>query len=528
MYLHRQAQVVNWTLYAFCLALVSSQLIYAFVGLDASSLWIDELWTGWLVLPSDGPGILARSVTDVHPPLYYLAVHLWTMLFGPTDIVMRSFSAACAALTIVALVALAPRWIGVAGRLFAGAIAATSPQWLEQSQNARMYALGFLLGLWLVLTALRALSEARGEHGIRTSTFVALTLSAFAFSFCHFYMFVASIGVLVFLTAAAPRWPDRFRFAAIGVLLFACMLAFIVVLLGHTEIAIQDTWFSNSPAAIVDMTVRGITKQVRLLPLAVLFILLGAATILPRFQRADAGADRATMPPLSLFMMLFVVAFVIIAGIVSSLVVAPSYSDRNVAVAAPFAWLGVAILVDHAVKTLPRWASSALLTILAASIALHGLEQWQRLRPNRTEYRAASSYIRALPECVSQPIAVMLKTDEPEKAAAGGFTAYRFGHYLPGYPLAGIGYRRNRLSLDGGTRQMLARRASGVDRCPVLAMIADTSGFDIAHFSAALRSAITDAASKTQALPDRFVIVPFSHYDVYGNRLDEAWIVRRH
>jgi hypothetical protein len=55
MYLHRQAQVVNWILYAFCLELVSSQLIYAFVGLDASSLWIDELWTGWLVLPSDGP-----------------------------------------------------------------------------------------------------------------------------------------------------------------------------------------------------------------------------------------------------------------------------------------------------------------------------------------------------------------------------------------------------------------------------------------------------------------------------------------
>jgi hypothetical protein len=527
MYLHRQAQVVTWVLYAFCLALVSSQMIYAFVGLDASSLWIDELWTGWLILPSDGPGILVRSITDVHPPFYYLVVHLWTMLFGPTDIVMRSFSAVCAALTLVALIALAPKRIGVAGRLFAGAVAATSPQWLEQSQNARMYALGFLLGLWLALTALRALSEARGEERVRSSTFMALTLSAFVFSFCHFYMFVASLGVLGFLTAAAPRWPDRFRFAAIGVLLFACMLSFIVILLGHTQIAIQDTWFSNSPSAILDMTVRGITKQVRLLPMAVLFVLLGAATILPWLQRSDTRSERAITPPLSLSMMLFVLAFVIFAGIVSSLVVAPSYSDRNVAVAAPFAWLGVAILVDHAVKVLPRWVSTALLTILTVSIALHGLEQWYRLRPNRTEYRAASRYIRALPECVGGPVPVMLKADEPDKAIGGEFTAYRFGHYLPGYPLAGIGYRHDRLLLGPNTRQLLALRASGVDRCPVLAMVADTSGFDIDRFAAALRAAITDVPVATPALSDAIVSVPFSHHDVYGNRVTEAWIVRR-
>ncbi|MDB5690897.1 MAG: rane protein-like protein [Sphingomonas bacterium] len=525
MHLDRHAHRLMLGLYILCSILICAQLIYAFVGLNASSLWIDELWTGWLIKPAYIPSILARSVTDVHPPVYYLFLHFWTLLFGTTAAVMRAFSAVCAVLAVVALIALTPRWIGLAGRLFAGAIAVTSPQWLDQSQNARMYALGFLLGLWLALVALHALSAVRSGREVRRSTFAALAVSAFLFSFCHFYMFVAALGVLGFLAAASPRWPDRLAFAGIGAVLFVCMLAFIVVLLEHTEVPIQDTWFSNSPSAIIDMTVRGITRQVRLLPLAVLSVLMVAATILPRLRRPAAGMDSAVPMPSALLMMLFVIAFVIVAGIASSLGIAPNYSDRNVAVAAPFAWLGVAILVDYAVRALPRWAAAALLALLAAAIALHALEQWHRLRAARTEHRAASNYIRALPQCAGKPIPVTLKTDQPGAAAAQGFTRYRFAYYLPGYPLAGVGYRSGRLSMADGTKRLLSRREAGLDECPVLAMIADTSGFDIEGFASSLRRALDGRPHGAPARP--IAIVPFPHYDVYGNRLTEAWVLRR-
>ena len=64
--------------------------------LGHESLWFDEGYTAWVV--SLSPADLIRAVrVDTAPPLYYLLLHGWTVLFGRSEFALRSMSALSAA-----------------------------------------------------------------------------------------------------------------------------------------------------------------------------------------------------------------------------------------------------------------------------------------------------------------------------------------------------------------------------------------------------------------------------------------------
>src|SRR5512135_1936698 len=63
-----------------------------FFQLDAQSFWNDE-GTSARVAERSLPLITAAAIGDIHPPLYYYALHFWRQLFGPGEFALRSLSA---------------------------------------------------------------------------------------------------------------------------------------------------------------------------------------------------------------------------------------------------------------------------------------------------------------------------------------------------------------------------------------------------------------------------------------------------
>jgi 4-amino-4-deoxy-L-arabinose transferase-like glycosyltransferase len=121
-------------------------------AIDRQSLWYDEGLT--VALAQRSLAQIARdAAADVHPPLYYWALHAWIGLFGAGEAAARSLSAVCGALTAALTCLIGRRWFGPLAGAVAGLAAAISPLAIHYGQEVRMYALAALLAalLWLAL-----------------------------------------------------------------------------------------------------------------------------------------------------------------------------------------------------------------------------------------------------------------------------------------------------------------------------------------------------------------------------------------
>ena len=146
-YAAERGWVKRWYLSA-CLIILLVATGLRFYRLDTQSFWNDEGNTARLV---ERPVvlILEGAAGDIHPPGYYLLLHVWRTFTGDSEFALRAFSALCGVLT-VAVAAAAGRYAG--GRrvaLGAALIVTLHPLSIYYSQEARMYA---LLGLTSALT----------------------------------------------------------------------------------------------------------------------------------------------------------------------------------------------------------------------------------------------------------------------------------------------------------------------------------------------------------------------------------------
>ena len=129
---------------------ISALTLFAFMirayRLGFQSLWWDEGWTVYFAT-ADVPSMIARTAIDIHPPLYYLALHLWTLLIGPGAVSVRLFSLAVGVVSVPLMFVVGRRLFGRRVGIFAALILAVAPFHVYYSQEARMYALVTLLAL---------------------------------------------------------------------------------------------------------------------------------------------------------------------------------------------------------------------------------------------------------------------------------------------------------------------------------------------------------------------------------------------
>jgi hypothetical protein len=132
-----------------------------FYALDRSSLWNDE-GTTWALVQRSFDRIAQEAAADIHPPLSYWLLKVWSVPFGTSAWALRAFSALCG-VALVAVTGAIARQVTPAGAarrwlpLLAGLLAALNPFLIYYSQEARMYMLLALEAATLLLLLLRLL-----------------------------------------------------------------------------------------------------------------------------------------------------------------------------------------------------------------------------------------------------------------------------------------------------------------------------------------------------------------------------------
>ena len=106
------------------------------------SLWLDEATTARVVQTHNFTEIITKfSVTDFHPPLYYLFMKMWTNIFGYSEINLRIPSVLFSMLTGYFVFKIAKLLNGYIVGILAAAFFLFNPLIIYYSQEARMYIL---------------------------------------------------------------------------------------------------------------------------------------------------------------------------------------------------------------------------------------------------------------------------------------------------------------------------------------------------------------------------------------------------
>jgi len=126
--------------------------------LGVQSLWYDETVSAHLA-SQNMPRLIAHTAGDIHPPGYYLLLHVWTRLAGNSEFTLAYASLAFGVLLIPLSYALARTLFGRSAAWWTALLVAISPFNIWYSQEVRMYTLAAALGLvtlWCALGLLRA------------------------------------------------------------------------------------------------------------------------------------------------------------------------------------------------------------------------------------------------------------------------------------------------------------------------------------------------------------------------------------
>lgn len=500
----------------------------AFMGLSNSGLWIDELFTVHLIHHDGGLSeVFRRQLADTHPPLYPFFLYVWSRLTGLSEWALRLPSAIFAVLALGIFAVGTRRVLSPTAIAFACAVAGVSAFWFNQSQNARSYALCMALAAGLLSMAIAFRRRARAQPEFPIVHWLGLSMLGLIASLTHAYLLLALGMVLLFLLLGLPSWRIRVALIITGLVVLAINAAYYKVMIHSSEQDLQNMWFSNSAGffkrqthlAFSDLIQRGIVVVIGLM------LLFGIQRKLAKdaFFVSDELDTRWTTTLAG-----FVLIGVIACGIGVSLLVAPSFSDRNLLTCSPFAWLLIGRLYDAAG---PRGytRSSTIIAVLIMLVVgsylflLRGREL-QRLE----SWRPSAQYVEQLPGCADQQLPVILPYHFGHSSPFFRTLAEHdfFGYYLPqtAQPHAYMPAELAARHPVEGLPQLLAARATNAQNgsgCTLLAW-----GVHDLDESAALRIAL-DLARQPGVAPHRVLMQEFMTYQPRGlnwQQVPEAYV----
>lgn len=147
----------DWVFVGVLLAVYVGLALY---NITANSIWFDEAFSSYII-QYNVIDIARYTATDVHPPLFYWLLKGWTMLFGTTELGLRTMSIFFGVIAAVFAYLWTRRSFGRRAALVALAILVLSPLFIRYSQEARMYTLSAAI----VFAATYVLSLAQASKG---------------------------------------------------------------------------------------------------------------------------------------------------------------------------------------------------------------------------------------------------------------------------------------------------------------------------------------------------------------------------
>lgn len=395
-----QRRATLWLL-AGILLLGTSLRLYQ---LTERSVWFDEAFS-WRLIQFPWSEIVTRTAADVHPPLYYLVLKTWSLVFGDSVLALRSFSMSMAALAIVLTYVFtntawpAPRSGSEVGNRRAGLLAASflalSAWQIPYAWEIRMYLLGVVLTLlstWLLLKAMR---------GTSPWTWVGYTLSAAAFLYVHNFAFFTllahatwMVGVIISRTkgrfgeiiSEKTTWASLGSLIAIGIL----YLPWLPTLLEQTQRVQGNFWIPELNRWSILETMyhfllptghnlahSGVTLVLTLLP-AGLIVLLFAILLMSR-NRRDAS-----------WLITLAFGVPVIGSAVISLVSQSVFQERYLIFAQCWIFIALAAVIAQLPRRFVITTSLAIYLFLGLAIVSY----WRELNiPSHPGLKAAMQYV---------------------------------------------------------------------------------------------------------------------------------------
>lgn len=380
----------------------------AFVGLSRSSLWADELYTMQVIDHHRGLAeVFHRVLADVHPPLYDFFLYGWVQFAGTQEWAVRLPSAIFAVAAIALFAAGLRPWLSGTAIAFACAIATTSMFWFVQAQNARNYALAVLISAALLIAAIRLYRHARTRPGFSVGKWLWLSMLGIAGSQVHPYMLL-TVGMLVLFMLVTMRGGSwRIALFLSGTLILGLYLTLLWLMTHRYAHDFHNTWYSNKPAFFFSQLRRVLLNFMDRQAVAVVVILLLAVWLRPSSHPMSTHDDEEVIRWASRLSGTVCVG-VMLSGIVVSVLVAPSFSYRNVLVCAPFGWFLLARLYDVAGPRVGTrlGAMGALIIVLLLGSQCIVLMRGRQL-PTNEPWRASAAYVESLPGCAGITLPVI-------------------------------------------------------------------------------------------------------------------------
>ncbi len=199
--------------------------------LGAESLWYDETVSAYLAQESI-PQLIAHTARDIHPPGYYLLLHLWQRLVHPTPAHGLEFLYAWPSvfwgMVLMALIyALGRRLFDPKVAALAVVFTAAHPYHIWYSQEVRMYTLGAVLALVAVWFGLDWLDRRRPPRAL-----LGYSLAAASGMYVLYYFVFLLIPLNLYILATAWKQTSgagvRQKVARIAPWLGANLLALIL------------------------------------------------------------------------------------------------------------------------------------------------------------------------------------------------------------------------------------------------------------------------------------------------------------
>ncbi len=225
-------------------AIVLGALAIRAWNLGRESYWLDELCSlstirgDWHSLLDE----LARS--DVHPPLYFALLKLWTHVFGTTEAAGRSLSVVAGLAAVLSAGRLARELAGRRVGLVAMALVACSPFCVYYATEARAYSLLLALSLEATLRLVRAARDPR------PAALAAYALLAVTLPYTHVFgsFTLAAHGLTVVGAVVAGRIPRRtaLRLLAVLVLVGVAFAPWVPVQLRQMHRVSQGFWLPSN------------------------------------------------------------------------------------------------------------------------------------------------------------------------------------------------------------------------------------------------------------------------------------------
>lgn len=162
----------------------------------SSSIWFDESYSAYLIRGNFAE-IWSMTSIDVHPPLFYFLLKIWSLVAGTSVVALRSMSVFFGIVSIVLLFRLLYRHFNLTVAIIGSFFFTLSPMFIRYGQEMRMYTVVIALVISATDVMLRALDAKDPKKSRRLWFFYAILIALGMWT--HYFTALAWIAQLIYI-----------------------------------------------------------------------------------------------------------------------------------------------------------------------------------------------------------------------------------------------------------------------------------------------------------------------------------------